>query len=684
MANVVEFVIQATDSLTPVIKKIETETRAETEKMKKHWNDIGGALQKVGASIGGIGLAADLMARSQAPLVEQTRHLSDALNITDEAMKRLVISASDVSMDLQETLNVMEKGSQQGIRDSETLLKYAGFWNMVGSATGESSAQLAEASVALRSVGIAAGEEEKALASFGYITKETTGSVGNFLQFVSRLSPELNDLGLDIDSTAAILGALEKEFGMTARVARQEFRKAVNESEGDTKKLLETLGLTEEQFKTYRQAVEDSADVMQKYGDMNEKSFTATQKFQHFISEAKFAVSGYIEKVAELSPVLMGMGSMMTIVGTILKSNFIPNLLNAVSMVKTFSTVILANPLTWWVAGIGAVVGAVTLLYKNWESVVGLLDRTIQRISGWLEGLRQKFEILTKPIDWIVGKLDILKGKTESYLEKKEEEKKLSEEITKTAEPYMSNLENIADIQESSAERRVEAEKQVLDVFDSELGQLDSLGVKIEEVSVHHQALVNEYTKHIEGMKSLYNETGIMTGELYEIEKQKIEENRDKLLALAETQKLTAEQRASAEQKIIDKYEEQITKLNEIANKPAKQSNPIYTITDSSGNKIATNDPKQISQAKEQGLDIQKLHTGGMFRASTPGGEGLALLKDKEVVLPPGGGGVTINISPGAIQFTGTEITENAVRKARNILFDNISEELRRRGLSFA
>ena len=86
---------------------------------------------------------------------------------------------------------------------------------------------------------------------------------------------------------------------MTARVARQEFRKAVNESEGDTKKLLETLGLTEEQFKTYRQAVEDSADVKQKYGDMNEKSFTATQKFQHFISEAKFAVSWYNENVAE-------------------------------------------------------------------------------------------------------------------------------------------------------------------------------------------------------------------------------------------------------------------------------------------------------------------------------------------------------------------------------------------------
>lgn len=45
--------------------------------------------------------------------------------------------------------------------------------------------------------------------------------------------------------------------------------------------------------------------------------------------------------------------------------------------------------------------------------------------------------------------------------------------------------------------------------------------------------------------------------------------------------------------------------------------------------------------------DIPKLHTGGMFRAPSPGGEGLALLRDREVVLPPGasgGGGITYNV----------------------------------------
>jgi hypothetical protein len=33
---------------------------------------------------------------------------------------------------------------------------------------------------------------------------------------------------------------------------------------------------------------------------------------------------------------------------------------------------------------------------------------------------------------------------------------------------------------------------------------------------------------------------------------------------------------------------------------------------------------------------LPRLHSGGVFRAPTAGGEGLALLKDRETVLPPG------------------------------------------------
>jgi hypothetical protein len=49
--------------------------------------------------------------------------------------------------------------------------------------------------------------------------------------------------------------------------------------------------------------------------------------------------------------------------------------------------------------------------------------------------------------------------------------------------------------------------------------------------------------------------------------------------------------------------------------------------------------------------DIPKFHQGGVFRAPTPGGEGLALLKDRERVIPAGGGGggdIIVNVATAA------------------------------------
>lgn len=66
--------------------------------------------------------------------------------------------------------------------------------------------------------------------------------------------------------------------------------------------------------------------------------------------------------------------------------------------------------------------------------------------------------------------------------------------------------------------------------------------------------------------------------------------------------------------------------------------------------------------------NIPKLHDGGVFRAPTPGGEGLALLRDRERVLTPGqsaragfggDGGPTV-----IVQITGSVVTERQLHQA--------------------
>jgi hypothetical protein len=56
--------------------------------------------------------------------------------------------------------------------------------------------------------------------------------------------------------------------------------------------------------------------------------------------------------------------------------------------------------------------------------------------------------------------------------------------------------------------------------------------------------------------------------------------------------------------------------------------------------------------------NIPRLHSGGMFRAPTPGGEGLAILKDRETVIPAGGEGGTLHV---LLELDGTQIAEALV-----------------------
>lgn len=76
---------------------------------------------------------------------------------------------------------------------------------------------------------------------------------------------------------------------------------------------------------------------------------------------------------------------------------------------------------------------------------------------------------------------------------------------------------------------------------------------------------------------------------------------------------------------------------------------------------------KTIGGATLSTPNIPRFHSGGTFRAPTPGGEGLALLRDREEVLTPGqaaaGGGLTVVVQTGQTLATDRDI-EDAVRRA--------------------
>lgn len=302
MASVMEIVVRAQDQASGVIEGIGDRAEQVSDAIDQHW-------EKVAAGSAAAGAGLEAMARGQQENRAVAGRLANALEgETVDSIMAVAAEAHNATTDLDELVAMMETGRQQGLRSVDELQDYAQTWDMIGDATGESAGKLADSSSALRAVGIAAGQEERAMGAFGFITQETTGSVGEFLHFIDRAGPEIRDLGADIDDSAAILGVMEHELGMSGRTARQEFRTAIRESDGTLNGLLDTLGIGQDTFEDYRGKVAASTDVIEDNAEAFAESRTITQELWADVEALGARFSGLTAAASNLSPALMGTG----------------------------------------------------------------------------------------------------------------------------------------------------------------------------------------------------------------------------------------------------------------------------------------------------------------------------------------------------------------------------------------
>ncbi|HEX6682427.1 MAG TPA: phage tail tape measure protein [Candidatus Limnocylindrales bacterium] len=273
---------------------------------------LSGAIDRHFAAITAAGVAAgaglEAFARNMAPLNEANSRLAAMTGESEQAMRDLALETSNVGFPLAEVQELMETGSQRGLEGADALQRYANFWDMVGDATGESATALGQAGTALAAVGIEAGNEAEAVNALGFITENTTGSVGDFLSFLERTGPELRSMGVDVNAAAAILGVMEQELGMTGRTARSEFRSAVAESEGDMSKLLDILGISETQFASFRGQVDQTSGVLERNAAINDESFTPLQRLTHQAEELMFNYGGLADAAGAVAIPMMAIG----------------------------------------------------------------------------------------------------------------------------------------------------------------------------------------------------------------------------------------------------------------------------------------------------------------------------------------------------------------------------------------
>jgi len=436
-SEIIEDVRDSVEEATDAIEETGEQSKRSTESITKYWKEV-----TVAMGIAGVGIEAN--AREQHLLSQTTQNLAASLGVTDDEIRKVGLDVLDTGDSVDYALAIMEQGRKQGLDSAEALGEYYVVWDNVADATGENAEQLAKAGAALQSVGIDASNTEEAYSAFGFITRETSGTVGEFLQFVQRSGPYIREMGMDIDDTAAVMGALEKEFGYTSRVARTEFQQAVNEVDremqgaigtinnlrteqqkleekyasggisaddyrikstelsnqistaqsiidnyGDTQTVLyEKLGLTTEQVGKYKQMVEDSSGVIMEQSDIQGETYTITQKLTWEIEKLRYKYGDLGTALGNIVPILTSIGPIM---GVIQGAKKIHTVLTGAETVATWGLVsaqiALLAPYIAIAAAIAALVVVGWYLYENWDDVVEMVMNLWDGLVSFFTGL---------------------------------------------------------------------------------------------------------------------------------------------------------------------------------------------------------------------------------------------------------------------------------------------------------
>jgi hypothetical protein len=370
---------------------LDQEAEKAASAFEKHIGKIGLATAAAGAGL-------EAFARGQQDSNIQTQQLAASLGISEDAMRDMARETANVGFPLNEVLDLMETGKQQGLKSKAALEQYANFWDMIGDASGESATELGKAGVSLHTMGIEAGNEGEALAALGYIQDKTTLSQSDFLGMLGKLGPDLKKTGLDVNDTAALLGVMSNEMGLTGRAARTELAKGLKESDGNFSDLLDNLGITETQFDGYADAVENSGDVMKRNADIVDDNFTPLQKLQNEAKELMYQYGDLANAAGVAAPILMSIGPIAKgasqSFGMMSKAT------------KGLNAAMKANPILFIIGLIALLVGALIYAYNHSETFRKIVDGAFRAIGAaatwlWTNAIQPAFKAIAAIATWL-------------------------------------------------------------------------------------------------------------------------------------------------------------------------------------------------------------------------------------------------------------------------------------------
>ena len=638
---VMDIVLRAIDKVSPVMDKIARKSNTSMDSVAKKFKSAEGSLLAVG---GAMVIAGGIVTMVSGKLLKMASDAEETSSKFATVFRDVSEESEAMAKNLSRNYGLSSIAAKKMLGDTGDLLTGFGF-------TGKAALDLS-------------GEVNKLAVDLASFTNFSGGAEGASQALTKALLGEresVKALGISIleEDVKAKMALLTKQ-GMTFETERQAKAYAtLLIAQEQSKNAIGDFERTSESFANQQRILNarlgDLAVILgNKILPLGTKLISFATKMVEKITdwaERHPILTGILVKFAAVLGLLVGSGGLLILgalafikmAGAIKTSiEFYKSLSGILPLVTAkvwaFTAAILANPITWWVIGITAVIAALVLLWKNWEKIS-------EWISIKIDWICDKFKWLGDKVKWVAEKLGIYKEKTK--------------EVTKATEDMKGATEDAGESVDEVRKIEEEAAIAAAQLAEENEGLADSL----EEVEGKAAKATDEIKLYAEGVAENYIQLAAKAADSWE-----------DFYAFWEAEA----ERTAAEIKRLNKEVEEST--------PTKKPSNLYKVVDAQGNTIGLQSGNILSQeAADAGVTLVKMHEGTWkVKTAVPGGEGIALLKDNEVVsqdTPGGWKGATnqilLEIKAGAFVINTEKLDEKTIRNSGKLLFEEFHNQCR-------
>lgn len=373
---------EATQGVTEVGESSMGATQG-TDQFSESLVDLDAAGMAAGGALAAVGTGMQEVMDSTQAMREEMGRAAVGTEMTSQEMTNLATNVSNATFPIEDASATMDALARQGVESRDRMAELSTEFDTLADAVGTDAATAAEDGArAMRAFGNDLDDISEKQDVFTYVTRNTTLGFEQFTGSIERMAPELQEMGMSMEDTAATIAALEEQ-GISGRQAIREIRQATNAAEGDQEAFRQELGLSEDQVQAHTEAMSNADGITQEYADAANESLSPMDEMRNRFNELKLQAGEVLQPLGAMAPVMQTAGIAMMTFSTINWSQVVP------SLQAVYGSLI---PILGPLAALGLAAGA---LYVAWDNnFLGIKDTTdqvLQTIRPWLQLLRDDF-----------------------------------------------------------------------------------------------------------------------------------------------------------------------------------------------------------------------------------------------------------------------------------------------------